>query len=262
MQKQRRTYFTIIELLIVIAIIAVLSGLLLPALNAARETAKKTSCIGNLKQLGITLATYTADNDDYMCPAGSNATWVSYFNAYLKVKDSSSGYGTLKFKKSNSVYFCQSGLPVSNSPYWSGTEPNEWSMPNYCHTRYGWRTSDPPARSPGWMIGTANSNNNANAGARRITMVTSGSALMTESYYTSVWSWGANVVYGKDNGISIGDGYFKDYANVNADANYGAAWRNHRMSANFLFLSGNAGNCRYTGYTIQPDGPEAWTPRK
>ena len=57
--------FTLIELLIVIAIIAILAGMLLPALNAARETARKISCTNNFAMLGKAMLMYVHDNNEY-----------------------------------------------------------------------------------------------------------------------------------------------------------------------------------------------------
>lgn len=89
--------FTLIELLVVIAIIAILAAILFPVLARAKEASKKTVCLSNMKQIGLSVQLYVGDNDDTLffragwansrsgnIPQSNAARWWNLLTPYLK----------------------------------------------------------------------------------------------------------------------------------------------------------------------------------
>lgn len=89
MRKTRFLKFTLVELLVVIAVIAIMMTLLLPSLQRAREMAKSIACIGNERQQGLAWQSYLADNNSYFpyywpynAGGGTNIYWFDLFDPY------------------------------------------------------------------------------------------------------------------------------------------------------------------------------------
>ena len=86
----RRRGFTLIELLVVIAIIAILAAILFPVFARAREKARQTSCLSNMKQLGLAFMMYAQDYDETLIPLANGGygiaryRWTTLIDPYVK----------------------------------------------------------------------------------------------------------------------------------------------------------------------------------
>jgi len=76
--------FTLIELLVVIAIIAILAAILFPVFARAREAARQTSCLSNVRQLGMGFTMYFQDNDEMFPNVKGNSPWTLSLQAYIR----------------------------------------------------------------------------------------------------------------------------------------------------------------------------------
>lgn len=119
-----RKGFTLIELLVVIAIIAVLAAILFPVFARAKEAAKKTSCLSNLKNIGTAFAMYQSDNDDYFPNTNVKGLWTGKrfrkpIMPYLGIALQETAPGSYNMKSISGLLYCPSDPTKSSFDYTS-----------------------------------------------------------------------------------------------------------------------------------------------
>jgi prepilin-type N-terminal cleavage/methylation domain-containing protein/prepilin-type processing-associated H-X9-DG protein len=113
-----RTAFTLIELLVVIAIIAVLAAILFPVFAQAREKARQTSCLSNLRQIGLAMMQYAQDADETMPNALLNQSPINGGDVGFKPYDQI----LMPYVKNYQVFNCPSDAEVvPQSNFWDGS---------------------------------------------------------------------------------------------------------------------------------------------
>lgn len=247
--------FTLIELLIVIAIIAILAGLLLPALRSAREKGLSIRCLGNMKQIYTGIASYLGDSDDYMpTHRGADQTngACAKTNLYLQqTKDLvTTGWDDemIGFRKLGNVYFCPAIRPEMS--YETVTDPNlpedpKW-VPNYYPTaRQAIRTDV----CGGWLRWSATSTFIRNV---KLKDIKDGSMIMAENSWSKAG----------DNGFIFGTYRLRDaqslsWSSYNAFPQY--RWLPlHAGVISSLFKDGSARTMKWTGNYITDDDFIPW----
>jgi prepilin-type N-terminal cleavage/methylation domain-containing protein/prepilin-type processing-associated H-X9-DG protein len=210
--------FTLIELLVVIAIIAILAAILFPVFAQAREAARKTTCLSNLKQMGIGMAMYTQDYDEKMVlwQQGSG-------NVFFDSQGFATSYDRLlqPYIKNNMVSGCPSDLSDKGMP--TGVYAiRSFAIPgsiggNWCNTATNPQPNPPSLAAIPEPTLTIELNERDNCA----------SGQSTDPH--QIWGW----------------------CSVN-DAESETAWR-HNQQANFLYADSHAKNVHYDAGTAQGD---------
>ncbi len=146
-----RPAFTLVELLVVIGIIGILVSLLLPAVQAAREAARRMQCSNNLKQLGLALHNYESSNKRF--PAGRNQLRHSPHSSLLPFIEQSNVANLIDYNvawdHANNAKAAATGIPVFRCPSDPITKvPAAWGSTNYrCNQGSGILWGLPPTNT-------------------------------------------------------------------------------------------------------------------
>ena len=137
--QSKRRVFTLIELLVVIAIIAILAGMLLPALNTARQKGRGADCVNLHKQTLLSILNYSSDYDDWCVVVGMKALtgkddwWWKILQQgnYLDKSESKLRCPDTRYKDSNGIF--KASISLSMNGYYDARKISSVKRPTYVY---------------------------------------------------------------------------------------------------------------------------------
>lgn len=217
--KKKKRIFTLIELLIVIAIIAILAGMLMPALNSARNTAQRILCTGNLRQIGTMVAVYASNNNGYTPTAFNSGCQARDIITQLKgFTKANPNYDPAYDRKTptGGAFLCPRSAEVEGAAFY----------------RTSYILAVGVSKSPGKNMGGIFYNDPDAAvvkwPARRLEDINPKSVIISEGRMRLSAGW---------NNMGVAQNNIGPYRtnNYTAPDDSAAAFHNHQMTANFLF---------------------------
>jgi len=144
-----RRAFTLIEVLVVITIIGILIALILPAVQAAREAARRSQCVNNLKQMGLALHNYESIHGVFP-PGGANSSSYSHLARLLPMLEQGNIYNQINFEATNSISPGGANTTVYALPIATFLCPSEGASPAYpAWTNYAGNEGNTPSNLGG-----------------------------------------------------------------------------------------------------------------
>jgi len=229
MVAKRRNGFTLIELLVVIAIIAILAAILFPVFAQAREKARATSCLSNLKQIQLGVKMYAQDFDEQSMYHWYIPNGIGGYNTWMEV--------IYPYIKNTQIFFCPSASPAA-STYVAGLPAGTKLVSHYVYPSFDpylyWTWFDGKAKYGGWPAYASLGNNPYYCGLSTATCV--GSEFVNSPAESVMVMEGYYITYYPYNNTQFGSAYTTGFSATFTDSKF----YRHNVGMNSSYCDGHA----------------------